>query len=287
MRHLEKSLTFITPAFLAGANQNSPEVRAPSIRGALRWWFRVLGGTIEEEKALFGGVHNGTVASAVRVRVVTGESGKNKENVCYAPTSSYGYLIYFAEVSGNKTKGSGDKEEIHRTQGHHYLGEGATFTLLIDEVRPAGALWEKLTHAIEAFCTFGALGLRATRGFGALAETPLPTLARVRALAKALKSQKVYVFEAPETFASAFKAHEHLGATLKDLRKSENLHPTNPAAAALGSSSPRQASALHLRPLQSTDGFHAFCLYTDNACGQGSQVEPVRDYLLAHRWQAL
>lgn len=280
MRHLEKSLTFITPAFLAGANQNSPEVRAPSIRGALRWWFRVLGGTIEEEKALFGGVHNGTVASAVRVRVVTGEFGKNKSEVPCVPNTSYGYLSYFAKVSGNK-------EDIHRTQGQHYLGEGATFTLLIDEVRPAEALWEKLELAIEAFCTFGALGLRATRGFGALAETPLPTLERVRALAKALKPRKVYLFEAPERFTSALKAHEHLGATLQGLRRSKQLHPTDPAAAALGSSSPRQAAALHLRPLQSTDGFHAFCLYTDNACDQPSQEKEVRDYLLNHHWQAL
>lgn len=280
MRHLEKSLTFITPAFLAGANQNSPEVRAPSIRGALRWWFRVLGGTIEEEKALFGGVHEGTVASAVRVRVVPGGVGKNRGEVPCVPNTSYGYLSYFAKVSGNK-------EDIYRTQGQHYLGEGATFTLLIDEVRPVDALWEKLEHAIEAFCTFGALGLRATRGFGALAETPLPTLERVRALAKALKPRKVYLFEAPERFASALKAHEHLGATLQDLRKSKNLHPTNPAAAALGSSSPRQAAALHLRPLQSTDGFHAFCLYTDNACDQTSLEGEVRDYLLNHHWQAL
>ncbi|MCL2104631.1 MAG: type III-B CRISPR module RAMP protein Cmr1 [Kiritimatiellaeota bacterium] len=38
-------LSFITPTFLAGANQNTPEIRASSIRGQLRWWFRVLGGT--------------------------------------------------------------------------------------------------------------------------------------------------------------------------------------------------------------------------------------------------
>ena len=280
MRHLEKSLTFITPAFLAGADQNRPEVRAPSIRGALRWWFRVLGGTFDEEKTLFGGVHDGTAASAIRVRVVPGKPGSNAGEVPCAPDTNYGYLSYFAKVSGNK-------EEIYRTQGHHYLGEGATFTLLIDEVRPANALWEQLEAAVEAFCTFGALGLRATRGFGALVETPPPPLERVHALAKALKPRKVYLFEAPERFASALKAHEHLGATLQDLRKSKNLHPTNPAAAALGSSSPRQAAALHLRPLQSTDGFHAFCLYTDNACDPNSLEGKVRDYLLNHHWQAL
>lgn len=280
MRHLEKSLTFITPAFLAGADQNRPEVRAPSIRGALRWWFRVLGGTFDEEKTLFGGVHDGTVASAIRVRVVPGELGRNADPVPCAPNTDYGYLSYFAKISGKD-------EGISRTQGHHYLGEGATFTLLIDEIRPANALWEQLEAAIEAFCTFGTLGLRATRGFGALVETPPPTLERVRALAQTLRSKKVYIFEAPETFASAFKAHEHLGSALKDLRKSENLHPTSAAAAALGASSPRQASALRLRPLKTVEGFRAFCLYTDNACDPGSLEAEVRDYLLRNHWKEL
>ena len=281
MRRIEKSLTFITPAFLAGADQNRPEVRAPSIRGALRWWFRVLGGTFDEEKTLFGGVHDGTVASAIRVRVVPGKPGSNAGEVPCAPNTDYGYLSYFAKVSGNK-------EGIFRTQGGHYLGEGAAFTLLIDEIRPANALWEQLEAAIEAFCTFGALGLRATRGFGALVETQPPPLERVRALAQTLRSKKVYIFEAPETFASAFKAHEHLGSALKNLRKSkENLHSTSAAAAALGASSPRQASALRLRPLKTVEGFRAFCLYTDNACDPGSLEAEVRDYLLRNHWKEL
>ncbi|MGH7390111.1 MAG: type III-B CRISPR module RAMP protein Cmr1, partial [Candidatus Rokuibacteriota bacterium] len=31
----------VTPAFVAGADQQVPELRAPSIRGCLRWWFRL------------------------------------------------------------------------------------------------------------------------------------------------------------------------------------------------------------------------------------------------------
>ncbi|TAE90912.1 MAG: type III-B CRISPR module RAMP protein Cmr1 [Verrucomicrobia bacterium] len=37
-------LEIITPCFCAGADQGIAEIRAASIRGQLRWWFRVLGG---------------------------------------------------------------------------------------------------------------------------------------------------------------------------------------------------------------------------------------------------
>ena len=43
----------ITPLFMGGANQQ-PELRTQSINGLLRWWFRIAGGSIEDEKRLFG-----------------------------------------------------------------------------------------------------------------------------------------------------------------------------------------------------------------------------------------
>ncbi|EJF54684.1 CRISPR type III-B/RAMP module RAMP protein Cmr1 [Saprospira grandis DSM 2844] len=50
----------ITPMFMAGADGKTPELRAPSIKGALRFWWRALNGHLEleelkeREKALFG-----------------------------------------------------------------------------------------------------------------------------------------------------------------------------------------------------------------------------------------
>lgn len=34
----------VTPMFLAGTDKDTPELRASSIRGALRWWFRAVAG---------------------------------------------------------------------------------------------------------------------------------------------------------------------------------------------------------------------------------------------------
>ncbi len=60
-----KSITFhcetITPMFLAGADGRTPELRPPSIKGALRFWWRALNGHLtlaemkKKESEIFGG----------------------------------------------------------------------------------------------------------------------------------------------------------------------------------------------------------------------------------------
>jgi CRISPR-associated protein Cmr1 len=50
----------VTPMFMAGADGVTPELRAPSIKGALRFWWRAMNGHLPEEKlreyegAIFG-----------------------------------------------------------------------------------------------------------------------------------------------------------------------------------------------------------------------------------------
>lgn len=78
-------LTFITPMFGHGAT-DKPEVRPSSIRGQLHSWFRMLGGTVVQERAVFGGIkqkgdfagHGETMASRIVVRVtnVVGNEGE-------------------------------------------------------------------------------------------------------------------------------------------------------------------------------------------------------------------
>jgi CRISPR-associated protein Cmr1 len=63
-----ESITFtcetITPMFLAGADGQTPELRAPSIKGALRFWWRAMNGDLglgelkEREDEIFGGTGN-------------------------------------------------------------------------------------------------------------------------------------------------------------------------------------------------------------------------------------
>ena len=42
MQHLEARFKVVTPCFMGGANANDAELRVPSIKGALRFWWRAL-----------------------------------------------------------------------------------------------------------------------------------------------------------------------------------------------------------------------------------------------------
>jgi hypothetical protein len=71
-------ITFLTPLFSKGSYDDRPEIRPPSIRGQLHWWFRALGYSYADEMNLFGGVHGGAKASRVVVRVggIDGTTGE-------------------------------------------------------------------------------------------------------------------------------------------------------------------------------------------------------------------
>lgn len=78
-----KSMTFhcevITPMFLAGADGKTPELRPPSIKGALRFWWRALNANLvnnenyselrKQESEIFGGTDNGGQRSKVIISI--------------------------------------------------------------------------------------------------------------------------------------------------------------------------------------------------------------------------
>jgi CRISPR-associated protein Cmr1 len=86
------SITFhcetITPMFLSGADGQTPELRAPSIKGALRFWWRALNGHLperdgnrwdysklqKEEANLFGGTGSNTKRSSFALQVIPHEN---------------------------------------------------------------------------------------------------------------------------------------------------------------------------------------------------------------------
>ena len=56
MRALELTVRAVTPVYLAGAEPNAPEWRAPSFKGLLRFWYRAFDPDfLFHEPALFGG----------------------------------------------------------------------------------------------------------------------------------------------------------------------------------------------------------------------------------------
>lgn len=63
--------------FLAGADGQTPELRAPSIKGAMRFWWRAVNGHLstadlrEQELKIFGGVLNGVARrSSILIKVI-------------------------------------------------------------------------------------------------------------------------------------------------------------------------------------------------------------------------
>ena len=65
----------ITPMFLAGADGKTPELRPPSIKGAMRFWWRAMNGHLsieelrEKESAIFGGSEGDGKKSSISIKV--------------------------------------------------------------------------------------------------------------------------------------------------------------------------------------------------------------------------
>jgi len=170
MKSYDYHLKFITPALLAGANQGKAEIRSASIIGQLRWWLRIMGGTFEQEQAVFGGISSEgdskNQSSSLIVRV-SGIVEKHSDFPRAGGLSPYGYLSFFATRSG-EPKGIRIKPDA-------FWAEGTEFSLNISVRKSLDSQNEKLLEsALFLFTTFGSLGFRATRGFGAFQNCQTP-----------------------------------------------------------------------------------------------------------------
>ncbi len=252
-------LEFITPAFLCGADQKAAELRAASVRGALRWWFRILGGKKDEETQVFGGVQGGAVKSRVQVRCVL----TKPVHEAFSPPpsmSNLGYLYYFATVSG-------DKKGV-RIGRNAYFAPGTEFTVQIGDCGMPEELAELFWRAVEAFMRLGALGLRATRGCGAFAQNgDLLSKEVFLRWAESFPSDCGTVRLVSEVvFSRADKAQTCLGGWLRDLRRNEHQSGKDKTAFGYSIGSERMSSALKLRPVKVKEGFLAVAFYSDGAC---------------------
>lgn len=81
----------ITPMFLSGADNKTPELRPPSIKGALRFWWRAINSHLslkdlkEKETKLFGGASDDAVKSSFSIRVKSKNRMLSIENVKPCP----------------------------------------------------------------------------------------------------------------------------------------------------------------------------------------------------------
>ena len=238
-------LELITPCFCAGAEPAQAEIRAPSVRGKLRWWFRVLGGTPSQEAAVFGSAA-GSVggSSAIRVRIDNVNTPCQWEPPRFSGISNTGYILYFAKAS---QKGA-------RWQSDGALPPGTSFELQLAWHRGiAEDLRALFDLSLDAFLLLGSLGLRSTRGLGCFDTKEKPfTDDAFRSLKSAIQRRDPgFLTDYGEYRGGQDALLEALGGQLRGLRKDFSAGPPGRSEPTpLGSSNPRQSSAVYLRPVR-------------------------------------
>lgn len=264
----DEELEIITPCFCAGADQSVAEIRAPSIRGELRWWFRALGGTQKEEQNIFGGIAGEEGASsAVVVRVADVnpvKSIKLPASVNNQPDDPF-YLLHFAKASG----------EGVRYQEEGYFSPGTTFRLKILLRRSAGEV--KLKEALDAFLRLGSIGLRSTRACGAF-HTPKQkeSFEAFQQWANSLENRVQVAWLAPHgnpKFSSNWKGAFNASAKILKAFRGDGYSAgrSGNEPTPFGCSQPRQASAIHLRPVQLKEGLLPVVIYVPGILGDECQ----------------
>jgi CRISPR-associated protein Cmr1 len=183
MKSQSFKIDLITPCFCGGAQPMAQaEIRAPSIRGQLRWWFRTLGGfrslaarrlaLRDQEALIFGSIHgeSGT-ASPLIVRVSgLAPSTDIVDDIAMGaqPGSDRGYLLFPLRTEKPK-----DGPERRRDRGvfNKAMAAGAaspSFTLTLIWLGPV-ELWKDIQALVAIFANLGALGFRSRRAMGSLA----------------------------------------------------------------------------------------------------------------------
>ncbi len=177
-----ETLTFtckiITPMFLAGADGKTPELRAASIKGALRFWWRAMQREPDhkvlraKEDSIFGGVGSGKEGKAQRSKVMLQIL---TENGCRHGEEAMQRLPYHKAI----TRHRGKLEEINileylaygvsgrGSSGRPYFANGSKFRVIV-RFHPllSSAHKEEVINGLRLLGRYGGLGAKSRNGFG-------------------------------------------------------------------------------------------------------------------------
>ena len=162
MRELELTVRAVTPAYLAGADPDAPELRAPSFKGLLRFWYRAFDPDfLDHEPEIYGGAGGCAGQSSFILRV--GANGPPP------------HWRWSEAVVGRFTEGRGRRAR----NGIRYLANmavparkaiapAAEFTMRVICLRraPAPEARRALLGSLWLLFHLGGAGSRSRRGFG-------------------------------------------------------------------------------------------------------------------------
>lgn len=252
-------LEFLMPCFCAGANPKNAELRASAVRGQLRWWFRALGGSFEEESKVFGriGKKDETLGSAVVIRTRILGKPPMWDPPDFTANDFESYVWHFAKVSGKTEDDKKDKSPGPRWWSGGAFAPGTKWELRVVLRRPLDmSLQAKFDDALKCFLALGSIGLRATRGLGSFhcAEVPF-----VESDLRAVLQKAGFALESKGGVKDPEEAARTIGSLVKGTRKAKgwknDLQTGTETPSPMGTSkTPRQTSAIWFRPVRNDTG---------------------------------
>ena len=240
----------ITPMFLSGADQGKAELRAASIKGLLRYWWRALQAEDDlnklrdRENGIFGSADEGYGASSFSIRI--SHDGELKSTKDKFPQTSF----YKVPVEG-KTFKINILEYLAYGTYEYKRGEGNVF---IREYIPSGCKFivsanifrkdylNDILTTIYIFSLFGGIGSRSRNGFGSFnilnkvevfedikasfsIDQPYEKKNLEKTIKKGMTSYSAFskmtkVFRAAESYKTAFESLASIGKVYKNTRVS-------------------------------------------------------------------
>lgn len=163
MKTIEATYRIVTPMFCAGADQSGAELRLPSFKGALRFWWRSLAWRRgmrnaaqlrEAEARLFGSSDQGRSRILLRCMEELSKVSIESHNG-FDSNTWQGYIGY----------GIGDRRPGRR---QHRIAPGSTWTIQLLGTDLSPEEIESVRSALIALGLLGGLGARSRKGWGSL-----------------------------------------------------------------------------------------------------------------------
>ncbi len=178
METIEATFRVVTPLFMSGADQTKAELRLPSIKGALRFWWRALAwgrlnGNLaeirEEENTLFGDSDLGQSGVLMKLELIPpypkqidiGTVLKDNRDVVGEGARYLGYGVMEAFPSRIKNTLAG---QLTRA----CLDAPFTFKIVMLLKAIKSEYRDELIRSIKVLGVFGAIGSKARKGYGSL-----------------------------------------------------------------------------------------------------------------------
>jgi CRISPR-associated protein Cmr1 len=250
---MKKSIVFscetITPLFMFGADGTTPELRAPSIKGLLRFWWRSLHGHLNidmlkaTESAIFGSTQE---KSGFSIRIAMRQ-----------PIQTLHHILLPHRINSFKAEAIRPRQQ---------------FTVIFT-CKDAKIGW-LIQHLFPLSCVLGGFGKRSRRGFGSiriLGEHYPTRLVEIQAYLEAIVPKKYILIENEiahlATFRPLFPCIEKIEIGRADFQLLRTIGDTSHQvkqavgdyeySQALGSAQPRRASPVVVSAIETYRGLQS------------------------------